>query len=89
MRCTSVLGLGAIRRVARVVCFRRVRAGKTPSWVLRSLDELQNTKQLAPLFGSKRVRCDALLAYVGPQRGDAHRGARPQTAVALAPGGAE
>jgi hypothetical protein len=85
----SVLGLGAIRRVARVVWFRRVRAGKSPSWVLGSLDELQNTEQLAPLFGSKRVRCDALLVYVGPHRGDAYRGARPQTAVALAPGGAE
>lgn len=87
--CGAVaFGLGAIRHAARIVWFRRVRAGKSPSWVLRSVDELANAKQLAPLFGSKHVQSDALLVYVGVQRGVGYRGARSQTAVALAPGAA-
>jgi hypothetical protein len=80
------LAAGGLRRMARIAWLGRVCAGRERGWTLREWSAVEGVSQLEPLFGSKPLRCDAVLVHVGDARGLPYRGTRAEIAVALAPG---
>jgi hypothetical protein len=82
----ALLGAGLLRRAARGLWIRRVRSGKQLGWSLREWDGIEGVAQLAPLFGAQRLTCDSVLVRTRDAAGNPYRGARPEIAVALAPG---